>query len=131
MEDYYQWKMENDTSYYRSDEDEPWFDCPGWSDRVAAKIESLNLVETSTSYSGKYMMDYLGITLLGANLIDSDTFHMIKNEIREFYYYKIRKSEFDNLCNKYLNENILLSTNSSICLEGEMPSSLNKVFLNK
>jgi hypothetical protein len=42
MEDYYQWKMENDTSYYRSDEEEPWFDCAGWSDRVAAKIESLN-----------------------------------------------------------------------------------------
>jgi hypothetical protein len=89
MEDYYQWKMENDTSYYRSDEDEPWFNCSDWSDRVAAKIESVNLVETSTSYSGKYMMDYLGITLLGTNLIDSDTFHVIKNKIRELYNYKI------------------------------------------
>ena len=121
--------MENDTSYYRSNENEPpWFNCLDWSDRVTAKNESVNLVETSTSYSGKYMMDYLGITLLGTNLIDSDTFHVI---IREFYNYKISKSEFDNLCNKYLNENILLSRNSSICLEGEMPSSINKDILNK
>jgi hypothetical protein len=131
MEDYYQWKMENDTSYYRSDENEPWFNCSDWSNRVTAKNENVNLVETSTSYSGKYIMDYLGITLIGTNLIDSDTFHVIKNEIREFYNYKISKSEFDNLCNKYLNENILLSRNSLICLEGEMPSSINKDILNK
>ena len=97
IEDYYNWKMETDTAYYRSDEDEPWFNVPGWTDRKYEKIRRIQ--ESLTSYSGIYMTDLLG-SLLRNNELDNEFFHEILSEIREFYRYQISRTDFDDLINE-------------------------------
>lgn len=91
IEEYYSWKVENDTNYERSDED-----LCGKLDRVWDKI--MRIQESEISYSGEYMFNYVCVDLYEKKIIDRDQVEEIRNAIRVDYCYNINKNDFDALC---------------------------------
>jgi len=110
MEEYYDWRLANETDYERSDEE-----LPGKLDRVWLKFEKQK--ETEDCYSGLYMLEEFRKMITSLHYLSTcdkqDLKWLLRNEIRDDYRYKITKLQFKSLMAKYMERDQLEISNNN------------------
>jgi len=104
MEEYYEWRLANETDYERSDEE-----LDDKMDRVWVKFEKQE--ETVECYSGLFMFEEFHKMIHSRDFLTScekqDLRWYLRNEIRDQFKYKITKVQYKNLMEKYMERDCL------------------------